>query len=165
MIAPPEFLISLTKPWADFYSDSKLAETLVTFAHVGALVVGGGIAIAADRMTLRTSSDVERKRHLLDVAQAHRAVIISLVVVVLSGLTLFTTDVEAFWGSWIYWTKMGLVVLLLINGARMQGIERKAAADPVVSTAHWTAYRGAAITSLVLWLATTLAGVALVNYA
>ena len=165
MIAPPEFLISLTKPWADFYSDSKLAETLVTFAHVGALLVGGGIAIAADRTTLRTASDVERKRHLLDVGESHRAVVISLVVVVLSGLLLFASDVESFWGSWIYWTKMGLVVLLLVNGLRMQGIERRAAADPVVSTAHWSAFRGAAMVSLALWLVTSLAGVALLSYA
>ena len=165
MIAAPEFLVALAQPWADFYSDSKLTETLVTFAHVGALLVGGGIAIAADRTTLRTSSDVERKRHLLDVAQSHRAVIVSLGVVVLSGLLLFGSAVEAFWGSWIYWTKMGLVVLLLVNGARMQGIERKAAADPVVSTAHWSAFRGATIMSLTLWLITSLAGVALLSYA
>jgi uncharacterized membrane protein len=165
MIATPEFLVALAQPWADFYSDSKLTETLVTFAHVGALVVGGGIAIAADRTTLRTASDVERKRHLLEVSQSHRAVIISLVVVVLSGILLFASDVDAHWGSWIFWVKMALVVLLLVNGARMRGIERRAAADPVVSTAHWSAFRWTAVASLVLWLATTLAGVALINYA
>jgi hypothetical protein len=60
---------------------------------------------------------------------------------------------------------MLLVVALLANGARMQRIEKKSALETVVSTAHWGALRGTAITSLVLWLAITLAGVALINYA
>src|SRR5689334_5639971 len=165
MIAPPQSLVALAQPWADFYGDSHLAQTLVTFAHIGALLVGGGIAIAADRTTLRLASDVDRKRHLLDVSQAHRAVIGSLVVVVLSGILLFASDVEAHWGSWIFWVKMALVVVLLVNGARMRTIERRASTDSVVSVAHWSAFRGTAILSLALWLTTTLAGVALLSYA
>lgn len=165
MIAPPTFLVSLCQSWADYYSDSHLAQTLVTFAHVGGLVVGGGIAIAADRGTLRVTSDVDRRRHLLEVAQIHRVVVGSLVVVVLSGLLLFGSDVEAHWTSPIFWVKMALIVLLLANGARMQRIETAAAADTMPVSAHWSALRGTSIASLVLWLATTLAGVALINYA
>jgi hypothetical protein len=165
LIAPPAALVSLFDSWASFYNDSKLAETLVMFAHVGGLVVGGGIAIAADRMTLRLQSDVDRRRHVLDVTTLHRTVVTALIVVVISGLMLFAADIETFWGSWIYWAKMALVVLLLINGARMQRVERVAAAEPVVSTAHWNALRGTAVTSISLWLAVTLLGVALVNYA
>jgi hypothetical protein len=165
MIAPPSSLISLCEPWADFYSDSHLAQTLVTFAHIGGLVVGGGIAIATDRGTLRFSSDVDRRRHLLEVAQIHRAVITSLVVVVFSGLLLFASDVEAHWESPIFWVKMALVVLLLANGARMRRVETHATADTTPSSAHWSALRGSAMASLVLWLAITLAGVALINYA
>jgi len=165
MIAPPTFLVSLTQPWADYYSDSHLAQTLVTFAHIGALVVGGGTAIAADRGTLRLTSDVDRRRHLLEVAQIHRLVIYSLVVVVLSGLLLFASDVEAHWTSPIFWVKMALIAGLLANGVRMQRIEAAAAADTTPASAHWSALRGTAIASLVLWLAITLAGVALINYA
>lgn len=165
MITPPASFVSLVQPWADYYSDSHLAQTLVTFAHIGGLVVGGGTAIAADRATLRMASDVDRRRHLLDVSQAHRLVITSLAVVVISGLLLFTSDLETHWGSPIFWTKMALVALLLANGARMQRIERSSATEPVVSAAHWSALRGTAIASLVLWLAITLAGVALINYA
>lgn len=165
MIAPPASLVSLCQRWADFYSDSQLTQTLVTFAHVGALVVGGGIAIATDRTTLRLASDVDRRRHLLDVASIHRAVVSSLLVVVFSGVLMFASDVETFWASPIFWVKMGLVVLLLVNGARMRRIETVAAADTTPSSAHWSALRGTAITSLALWLLVTLAGVALVNYA
>jgi uncharacterized membrane protein len=165
MIAAPAFLVSLAEPWADFHSDSHLAQTLVTFAHVGGILVAGGIAIATDRTTLRVASDVDRRRHLLEVSQSHRVVIAALVVVVLSGVLQFASDVEAHWSAPIYWVKMALVATLLINGARMRRIESAAGADPVPSAAHWSAFRGTAITSLVLWLATTLAGVALINYA
>ena len=131
LAAPPTSLVTLLDPWAGFYSDSKLAETLVTFAHVGALVVGGGVAIAADRATLRMQSDVDRRRHLLDVAGLHRLVVASLAIVMVSGLLMFAADIETFWGSWIFWVKMALVALLLANGARMRSVERRATAEPV----------------------------------
>jgi uncharacterized membrane protein len=165
MLDAPAALVWLAEPWASYYGDSHLAQTVVTFAHVAALVVGGGIAIASDRTTLRVASDVDRRRHLLEVGQAHRAVIVSLVVLVISGVLLFATDVDAHWTSPIFWTKMALIIGLLVNGARMRRIERAAVADTAPSSAHWSAFRGTAIMSLTLWLATTLAGVALINYA
>ena len=165
LAAPPSSLVTLLDPWAGFYSDSKLAETLVTFAHVGALVVGGGVAIAADRATLRMQSDVDRRRHLLDVAGLHRLVVASLAIVMVSGLLMFAADIETFWGSWIFWVKMALVALLLANGARMRSVERRATAEPVVTAAHWNALRGTAWMSIALWMAITFAGVALLSYA
>jgi hypothetical protein len=165
MIAPPPSLVSLFEPWASYYSDSHLAQTVVTFAHIGGLVVGGGAAISADRGTLRMASDVDRRRHLLEVSRLHRLVLTSLAVVAISGFLLFTSDIETYWGSLIFWTKMALVAALLVNGARMQRIERRATLETVVSSAHWGALRGTATMSLVLWLTITLAGVALINYA
>ena len=165
MLAPPSALVTLVEPWASFYSDSPLAQTLVTYAHIGGLVVGGGAAIAADRVTLRMASDVDRRRHLLEIGRLHRLVLTSLAVVVVSGLLLFTSDLETYWASPVFWTKMALVAALLVNGARMQRIERKATLESVVSSAQWAAMRGTAIASLALWLAITLAGVALINYA
>lgn len=165
IIAPPAALVALVEPWASFYGDSPLAQTLVTFAHVGGLVIGGGMAIASDRTTLRLSSDVERRRHLLDVAHLHRIVLAALTTIILSGLMLFAADVEAHWASRIYWVKMVLVGLLLANGARMRRIEAAATGDAVVTAAHWRAFRGTAVASLTLWLTVTLAGVALINYA
>jgi uncharacterized membrane protein len=165
LAAPPAALVSMFEPWADFFGDSNLLQTVVLYAHVGALLIGGGTAIAADRATLRMSSDVDRRRHLLEVSQMHRVVITSLVIIAVSGVLMFTADIEAFWASWIYWTKMVLVVLLLANGARMKKTESAASHDTPVSAAHWSTFRGTAITSLVLWLAVTLAGVALINYA
>jgi hypothetical protein len=165
LATPPAALVSFLEPWSTFYGDSLLTQTVVTFAHVGGLLVGGGIAIATDRVTLRTSSDVDRRRHLIEMSHIHRAVVTALAVVVLSGIALVTADIEAIWGSWIYWAKMFLVILLLANGARMRKIESGASREPVVSAAQWSALRGSAVASLILWLATAFAGVALINYA
>ena len=165
LAAPPAPLVSFLEPWATFYGDSLFTQTIVTFAHVGGLLVGGGIAIATDRATLRMTSDVDRRRHLLEIAHIHRAVVTALVIVILSGIALATADLEAVWGSWIYWVKMLLVALLLANGARMRRIEQGAMPEPVITGAQWSALRGSAMASLILWLAITLAGVALINYA
>jgi hypothetical protein len=48
-----ESLTRATAPWKHLYDDSKVLETVVVFVHVAALVIGGGIALAADRATLR----------------------------------------------------------------------------------------------------------------
>ena len=165
MLAAPPSLVSMVEPWSSFYGDSHLAQTLTTFAHIGGLVVGGGVAIATDRGTLRAASDVDRRRHLLESSQVHLVVIASLAVVAISGLLLLAADLETYWSSWIFWVKMALVALLLANGARMRRIEMHATRDTTVPSAHWGAFRGTAMVSLVLWLTITLAGVALLNYA
>lgn len=48
-------LAELLAPWQDLYNDSVPLATAVTTVHLVALVVGGGLAIAADRASLRLS--------------------------------------------------------------------------------------------------------------
>jgi uncharacterized membrane protein len=167
LIPPPDALVKLFKPWNDFYSDSKLAETIVMFGHTAGLVVAGGIAIATDRLTLRAKgwSDSDRRHHLAELAMLHRTVVAGLAIIVVSGLALLTSDLETFWGSWIFWVKMTLVVLLLANGAQMQAIEKKLAADPSATSPQWGRLRTSAVASITLWLSVTLAGLGLLNYA
>lgn len=166
LIAPPAALVQLFDPWNKFYSHSKLTETLVMFAHTGGLVIAGGIAIATDRLTLRAASwtDADRKHHLDELAVLHRTVVIALTIIVLSGLAMLTSDLETFWGSWIYWVKMLLVVLLLANGAQMQSVEKRLAVDASAGSPHWRRLRTSAIASITLWLSVTLAGFALLNF-
>src|ERR1700759_4636375 len=118
MISPPTALVDLLKPWSDFYGHSKLTETIVVFTHIGGLLFGGGIAIANDRATLRALArpveDRAAQRH--ELSTAHRAVLVGITLIALSGVALVTSDIETFWGSPIYWTKMALVVALLLNG-------------------------------------------------
>jgi hypothetical protein len=165
-MTPPVALVNLLKPWADFYGDSKAAETIITFLHIGGLLLAGGLAIAADRGTIRAlrHEAAERGGHLAELNAVHRWVVPGLGVVLLSGVALLTADIEAFWGSWIYWVKMALVVALLTNGFLMNRAEQALASDPSETSPHWRGLRRMALTSLVLWFTTAALGVALVNY-
>lgn len=161
----PESIVHLFQPWNDFYSHSKGAETVVQYLHIGGLLLAGGLAISADRGTLRAMREAiaERPTHLRDLATVHRWVITGLVVVVLSGLALVTADIETFFGSWLYWTKMALVVLLLINGLMMTRAEAGLRLDPSESSPAWRALHRSAVRSLFLWFVIAAFGVALVN--
>lgn len=166
MIAPPQGLVTLLQPWNDFYSHSKLAETIVTFLHIGGILLAGGLAIAADRGTIRAMrvSSGERGHYTRELAAVHRSVLIGLTLVVISGIALLAADIETFWGSWIYWLKMALFVLLLINGWQMTKAERAIQNNPGAASPAWNTLRRTAATSLGLWFVITALGVALVNF-
>jgi uncharacterized membrane protein len=163
----PESFVHLLKPWAEFYSHSKAAATIVTYVHVAGLLLAGGLAIAADRGTLRalrTSDSADRARTLKELGAVHRWVLTGLTLIVVSGVALLAADIETFFGSWIYWTKMGLVVLLLINGFMMTRIEQSLEKDSTPSAPHWASLHRVAVTSLALWFTIALFGMALVNF-
>ena len=62
--------------------------------------------------------------------------------------------------SRIFWLKMALVVLLLVNGVLILAGERQVERD---APRAWTRLHATATASLVLWFVITLAGVALTN--
>jgi hypothetical protein len=165
MIAPPDFLIEMLKPWNDFYGHSKATATVVVFLHVGGLLLAGGLAISADRATLgalRLGADA-RVESLKERAAIHRWVISGLAVVVTSGVALLASDIETFFGSWIFWTKMALVVVLLVNGLMMTRAEAELAKDASDASPHWGALRRTAVTSFALWFTIALLGTAVAN--
>jgi uncharacterized membrane protein len=137
----------------------------VTFLHIAPIVVGGGIAIALDRASLRVDvNDTQaRERHLRELGSVHPIVLWSLALLLLSGLAMLAADLDTFLGSWVFWLKMALIVALLANGARMTRLERALAGAPGTAGDQWWRLRGIAITSVILWLAITLAGVVLTN--
>ena len=163
----PQALIDLTAPWGDFMKHSKLAKTVVIFLHIAPIVVGGGIAIGLDRLTLRLSKgvDEDRGRHLAELARTHTLVIGSLAVSIISGLALVASEIDNFPTSWIFWVKMGLVVILLANGARMKSIEDRMASAATNSYDDWARLHTAAMASVALWLTITFMGVALSKFA
>jgi len=167
ILAPPQLLVDIAEPWAKLYSHSSVVATIVGFLHVAPIVVGGGLAIALDRWTLRLRHDEPdtRTRHLVEMSQAHRVVLGALALSFVTGLALFAADVETYFGSWIFWFKMGLIVLLLANGAIMTRTERGLRVGGPNADADWRRLHTTALTSLALWLAITLAGVALMNLA
>jgi hypothetical protein len=161
------------KPWASLYGDSTAISSAVTFFHLGGLLFAGGLAISTDRATFRAlrGTDEDRNRLLADLGNSHSWVLAGLSVIFISGLLLALSDVKTFGYSPVYWIKMSLVVLLLLNGLLLQGTERKLRAGSLLiqSTAPrqrlWSRLRFAAATSMVLWTAIVLAGVILVESA
>jgi uncharacterized protein DUF6644 len=155
-------LRALAVDWGSYYSNHAVLRTFVAFAHIGGLVVAGGAAIVADRGILAAAgrSSVERGSLLTSVRNTHRVVLIGLVAVMASGVLLFGADVDTYLGSKLFWTKMALVALLMINGLILTAAERRAAMSDDIS---WGTLRWTAIASLTLWFLTTLTGTGLLN--
>jgi len=161
----PAALVRLVEPWSRLYADSKVIATLVVFGHIAALLLAGGTAVTLDRATLRAARNPDaRARHLDDLASSHRVVLTGLTISFVTGALLFTADLESYFTSWIYWTKMGLIVFMLANG---YGITKAAKAlrvggDAVVG---WAQLTRTAWASRIFWFTIALFGVALVNAA
>jgi uncharacterized membrane-anchored protein len=154
-------------PWQSVYSNSKVVSGAITFVHLAGLLFGGGFAIAADRATLRAAHAAPESRNqvLIELDAVHRPVLLSLGALFVSGLLQLTADIETFAASPVFWTKMGLVALLMGNGYRLMRTERALRArdgtdihDPLWRRLQWTA-----VTSVVLWAAIVLAGTVLTN--
>ena len=155
-------IADLMTSWGSFYANHAAARTLVAFAHVGALIAGGGIAIAADRSTLNAlhQGATIRRLQLEALHGTHRIVIASLALIAASGLLLFASDFETFLYSRFFWIKITFVALLVVNGAVLWRAERRAIRG---DEAAWGTLRFSAVASIALWLLTTLGGVALPN--
>jgi uncharacterized membrane protein len=112
-------------------------------------------AVAADRASLRAvrASPTQQSSHLRELGLVHRVVLWGLAITFASGLLLAAADVETYATLNAFWVKMGLIVLLLVNGYSMQRAERALAAG----TAAWRRLHRSAILSLVLWFAVLLA--------
>jgi hypothetical protein len=160
-----ETLVDALKPWADFYGHNKSVQAGMEFAHVGALLVGGGFAIASDRAALRAmKADLEHKKHVLsEFTSVHKPVLIALSISVISGAVMLASDAGTFLVSPVYWTKMALVILLLINGYLIKRADEKLNADPSPGNVAWKHFKFSSIASITLWLSITLAGIILLN--
>jgi hypothetical protein len=175
----PSFVHALAQfldPWRSLYNNSKPLGILVLFAHLGALLIGGGFAVAADRATIRAFRQDRdtRLRNLIELHAIHRPVLLALVVLFLSGVLMLAADVETFATSIPFWIKITCVTLLVINGGVLYNTEstlklayagvggptgpREPAGDIEVL---WKRLCGTAIVSLTLWTATVLAGTVL----
>ena len=161
-----ETLVNAAEPWSKAYSHSKVLSAGVTFFHVAPLIFGAGAAFMMDRATLRAFSQgaEERMRHLRELGLIHTLVLFGLALSFISGVLMFLADVETFIGSIYFWVKLALVALLLLNGFVMTRAE-KALSRSSGDMRLWGRLRMLSIISATLWLATTLAGVVLKEYA
>lgn len=151
--------VSLVARWAHLYSDHKAVSETVNFIHFGGILLAGGLAVAADRATLRLSraqwDGGTSSWALTEIAGVHRLVLVGLAVVVCSGLLQTFADLDTYLTSVVFWSKMALVVVLLGNGwirlRAEQGVRRG-------DTGAWPAYRRTSVASLVLWFTLVLYG-------
>ena len=90
--------------------------------------------------------------------------LVGLALSFISGVLLFLSDVDEFLGSPWFCVKLGIVGLLRANGFVMTRTER-ALANGGDEGVLWGRLRTISVLSLTLWIATTLVGVALTNYA
>ena len=155
-IDAPQSLVDLFQGWAHLYGKTKMVSIAVTSLHFAGLLLGGGAAVAADRETLWAAKEVEpaRRDHLQFLGAVHAIAITGLAMLAGSGILMLLADLETFWASKAFWTKMALIVLLLANGLMMRRAERLAATVP---DRAWAQLQWTSVVSLVLWFAIVLA--------
>jgi hypothetical protein len=153
-------LTNAAQAWGAYYSDHTVVRVGVSFCHFAGLMAGGGLAVAADRGTLRLARGpaAARAAHLDELHAIHRVVVSGLTLMFASGILMAAADLDTMLASRVYWTKMALVAMLVANGVAMQRAERLARTAPVTG---WPRLHRAAITSLVLWFLIVLAGTVL----
>ena len=132
--------------WAHLYNNNHAVNTAVTFAHFGGVLVGGGLALAADRAAFRPQSGAVDP-------QVHRWVLGALVIIFVSGVLMMFADLDTYLTSPVFWSKMGLIVLLIGNGYLRIRVEKRSLA--------WLRRTSAA--SAALWLVILLAGTMLTS--
>ena len=165
-------LVTALEPWKSAYSNSKIIPAAVTSVHLIALLFGGGFAVAADRATLRVgrAGAPDHATQLGELRAVHKPVLLALVVLFGSGVLLAAADLETFAKSPVFWVKLGLVALLLLNGlvlerteSRLRGLSAREVVPAVRVQSLWRRLRKSAVLSVVLWTATLVAGTLLVN--
>lgn len=143
--------------WAHLSRHNVGLSVTLTYLHLGGILLGGGLAVATDRASLRLSPTAapDWPQELARLAGVHRWVLAGLALIFASGFLLMLTELESFATSTVFWTKMGLVALLLGNGfVRMRA---EAALHTGRATA-WRRFRRTSVASLVLWFLILLVG-------
>jgi len=147
---------TLLARWALYYADHKVLSIAITYLHLAGVLIGGGAAITLDRMVLSAAGAGRQLRDevLARLTASHGTVVTALGIVVTTGALMVTADRETFFESNVFYVKMALVALLLLNGTLLLASERRARA----SESGWWMLTMVSTISLVLWLATLLAG-------
>ena len=142
--------------WAHLYGHTPVSAT-VTYLHLGGILLGGGLAIAADVAALRLSPETvpDWPGELDRLAAVHRWVVGGLALIFGSGVVMMLAQVGSFATSGVFWVKMGLVALLIGNGYARLRCEIALRRGTV---ARWGWFRRTSIASLVLWFLILLFG-------
>jgi hypothetical protein len=159
-------IANLLQPWATFYADHGWVQTTILFAHLAAIFLGGGFAMATDRDTfiaVRAARLSGQIRHLGRLRTIHKPVVLGLVLALVSGFLLYAADIEHFSGSPVFWVKMGLIAALLGNGFLLKRTEDALNTGKQDSPLLWGRLWKISAASMALWLAVILAGTLLAS--
>lgn len=133
-------LAAALEPWQSLFGNSAVISTTITAVHVLALLLGGGLAVAHDRATLRAlrnaATDWEYQSRELDAV--HTVVLVALATSIVSGLLMAAADIATYAAFWVFWVKLALVVLLMVNGWFIYHVRRHRAATARISLALWS---------------------------
>lgn len=143
--------------WADVYHHSVWLSVTLLYLHLGGILLGGGLAVATDRASLRLSpaTTLDWPHELNRLASVHRWVMAGLALIFASGALMTLTEFATFATSAVFWAKMGLIALLLGNGfVRM----RAETALRQGQASGWRRFRRTSVASVVLWFLILLAG-------
>ncbi len=142
--------------WAHFSRHNVELIVTLTYIHLAGILVGGGFAVATDRASLRLSpaNAPDWPQELTRLASVHRWVMAGLALIFASGVLMTLTELGTFAVSAVFWTKMGLIALLLGNGFLRMRAETALRQDRT----GWGRFRATSVASLVLWFVILLAG-------
>jgi hypothetical protein len=149
---------SAVASWAEFYANHQLASVFVRFVHLTAIVMGGGAALLMDFRIIRASHAAieQREKAFLSLKGIHRYVVVWLSVLVATGVLMTAAEYSVFLQSRVYWTKIALVAVLMINGMALLFAERNAQKRGIAD--GWRRLTTASMLSVVLWQTTLFAG-------
>jgi len=130
--------------------------TSVTYLHLLGILVGGGVAVSADRAALGLSPATPTVQELARLASVHRWVLGGLTLIFASGLLMMLAELDTLATSVVFWTKMGLH-----RAVTRQWLRADASGDRAPTGRRrrmgWVS-GGQSVASLALWLAILLAG-------
>src|SRR5437879_12068752 len=111
--------------WTHCYGRTTAVSATLTYLHLGGVLLGGGVAIAADAATLRLSPETgpDSTRELDRLAAVHRWVVAGLTLIFASGVVMMLAKVGSVATSAVFWVKLGLVVLLIVTGYARPRVE------------------------------------------
>jgi len=143
----------MTTWWSAYYSNHQMVSLLIRYLHLAALMVGGGTALAIDRVVLgaaRTRTEDRRRAAFTAMKGSHRVVVPALVIVTASGILMAAADWATFVASRLFWVKMISFGALVLNGVALVAAERAYAKSADVSM--WRRVVLASGASCLLWL-------------
>ena len=144
---------NVTTWWSAYYADHQMVSLAIRYLHIAALMVGGGTALAIDRVVLasaRARTDDRRRAAFTALRGSHRVVVPALTVVTVSGILMTAADWTTFEASRLFWIKMITFVFLVLNGAALVSAERAFAKSGDLGRWRWLVT--ASGTSCLLWL-------------